>query len=94
MVTVKRTNEAVLLTLPADTSEAQLRAMLRVYEASRSSVLEGLPGVAEGDYDPAVGKVAVALGRTAKHGSWALIKEQFKDHPDYEKLLRTAGEEK
>lgn len=100
MVTVERTEDAVVLKLPSTTTEAQLRAMLRVYEESQPTVVDdelyeslGLPAVPEGEYDPEVGKVAVALGRLAKQGAWERVKDRFKAHPEYKDLLKTAGEE-
>jgi len=81
-------------------TDEEVRNLLSRYENIASSHetenkeedIEQLPYIPDGEFDPLVGREAVALGRLAKKGSWDRIKERFRDHPQYAELLKAAGE--
>lgn len=99
MLTIERTDEYILLKVPSSTTEAQLQALVKKYQEIQSIELPPdyangpLPYVGDDEYDPEVGREAVALGRMAKKGSWKRVASQLVNHPEYDSLLKSIKEE-
>jgi hypothetical protein len=97
MLTIERTEEYILLKIPVTTTEEQLRAIQDAYnnvQPDYASLLkaEQEAGLMDEDgfiTDPEV----LEISREAREGGWNQTKEVFKDHPRYEELLESAGEE-
>ena len=83
MLTVKRTKDHVVIKLPVDTTDEQVEAIIAHYEGTRINEL-GLT--------PEQAAVVEELSASAKQGRWERVKAMFADHPQYDKLLRAAGE--